>query len=132
MRVRAIHHRADGAPPAVRAVVPPLADLPITSEREYDVYALSVFGGVVYLQIISDYQIVQWLPSWFFRVDDQLVPSDWICSVFDDEPSMVLGPEFVAGSIEAYSRMVELEPESEARFWEQVPAVSRTRQKERE
>ena len=117
MRVRARTKDYATAPTAVR---PYLGQTLITSGREYEVYAAVVFEGIVLTQVIDDSDRPGWKPAWLFEVVDATVPADWICSMFRDEPSLILGPAFVAGSLEQYTAMVELEPEQVEAFWKHV------------
>ena len=41
---------------------------------------------------------------------------DWICNTFDDEPAMVIGPEFIAANVLSYNAMAELELEMRRKF----------------
>jgi hypothetical protein len=88
----------------------------ITLGKEYEVYALSVFQGVVFLQVINDVDIIDWLPAWLFEVRDTSLPSDWIANLFQEEPVLILGPEFVASDEIAYARMAELHPAALEKF----------------
>lgn len=118
MRVRARATDRAAAPEPVR---PYLGAAPaVTTGKEYEVHAAAVFEGLFLLQIVDDSQYPSWKPAWLFEVLDPAMPSDWICSCFPDEPSVVLGPWFIARSLEAYQAMVELEPEQVDRFWKRV------------
>lgn len=105
------------APAAVR---PYLGQLLITPGKEYEVHAAAVFEGLLLVQVIDDVGYPAWKPAWLFDVVDRAVPTDWICSTFHDDPSLVLGPEFIAGGQERYAAMVELEPEQVERFWKRI------------
>ncbi len=89
---------------------------------EYEVFALSVFQGVVFFQVIVDANHITWLPTWFFDVCDASVPGDWICSLPGGNLQIVLGPAFVAADESSYNRMVELDSESVTAFWKRVDA----------
>jgi len=122
MRVRAIRNKFEGCPAAVAAFGSPQSDTNITLGKEYEVHALSVFQGVVGLLIACDVNIPIWLPSWFFEVSESTTPSDWICSLPGDNLQMVLGPKFIAADEASHNRMVELDSESVAAFWQRVDA----------
>ncbi len=93
----------------------------ITLNKEYEVFALCIFNGAIFVQIICDVNIPDWLPStWLFEVTEKNIPSDWICNFFNSQPYMVMGPEFEAKDLESYEQMVELEPEAVTKFWERV------------
>lgn len=117
MRVQARQADHALAPAPVR---PYLGQTLITAGKEYEVHAAVVFEGLVLVQVVDDVGYPGWKPAWLFDVVDPSVPTDWICSTFHDDPSLVLGPEFVAGGQERYAAMVELEPEQVERFWKRV------------
>ena len=122
MRVKAIHDKFEGCPPAVAGAGFPQSQTHISIGKKYEVFAMSVFKGVVFVQFINDLKAISWLPSWFFEVSDSSLRSDWICSLFDSEPTMVLGPEFVAKDTASYAAIVELEDEQVQRFWRRLDA----------
>jgi hypothetical protein len=97
-----------------------LGQTTVAPGKEYEVHAAAVFEGLVLMQVIDDLGYPGWKPAWLFDVVDTTVPTDWICSTFHDDPSFVLGPEFIASSLEGYAAMVELEPEQVERFWKRA------------
>jgi hypothetical protein len=120
MRVRARQVDYATAPKVLRLY---LGQPLVTVGKEYDVHAVAVFEGRVMMQIITDADWPSWRTAWLFDVIDRSIPSDWICATFHDEPSLVLGPEFIARSIEDYEAMVELVTEKVDRFWQRVEAL---------
>ena len=64
--------------------------------------------------------MINWYPAWFFEICDSSLANDWVCSFFDAEPTMVLGPEFVAKDKVSYAAMVELQDEQVQRFWRRL------------
>src|ERR1044071_6462546 len=120
MLARAIRNKFVDCPSAVAAFGSPQSDTNITVGKEYEVHALSVFQGVVCLQIVADAKIITWLPAWFFEVCDAAVPNDWICTLPGEGLQMILGPVFVAADEASYNRMVELDSESVAAFWRRI------------
>lgn len=78
---------------------------------EYEVHSLSVFSGVTCLLIIDDLGIFSWLPAWLFEVSQRQMPSDWIASIFSDDPSLVIGPPLIAESFDSYRRFVDQDPD---------------------
>lgn len=125
MRVRARQADRESAPAPVR---PYLGQTLITVGKEYEVHAAAVFDGFVHVQVVDDARYPAWLPAWLFDVVESEVPADWICSMFHDDPSFVLGPEFIAGGQDRYAAMVELEPEQVERFWKRVEDPGRRTQ----
>jgi len=122
MRAKATRNKFEGCPAAVAAFGSPQSDTNITLGKEYEVHALSVFQGVVCLQIVGDVNIVTWLPSWFFEISEATMPDDWVCCLPGANLQMVLGPKFLAADESSYNRMVELDSESVAAFWQRVDA----------
>lgn len=97
----------------------------VTPGRTYDVYALCVFQGLVFLQIVGDEpRWPIWNPAWLFDVVSPSIPSDWIVGLFDAEPSLILGPEYVARDIESYVRMVELDRDALNAFWSRLQQLN--------
>jgi len=85
---------------------------------------MCVFDGIVFFQIIDDAGLPSWIPSWPFDVVDDSPASDWHCQTLRGKLSLVLGPEFIAKSEDAYRAMVELDEQQVARFWKRVGALS--------
>jgi hypothetical protein len=126
MRAKAIRNKFEGCPPAIAAIGSPESQTHLSLGMEYEVFALSVFQGVVFLQVVVDVNHITWLPAWFFEVCEATMPHDWICSLPGESLQMVLGPKFVAADEASYNRMVELDSESVTAFWQRVDARART------
>lgn len=122
MHVVAVHNRFEECPSAIAAFGSSQSETDISIGRGYEVYAVSVFKGVVFLQIVNDIGFVDWLPSWFFEIRDTSVPSDWIFSLPGGDLQLIAGPNFVAANEESYNKMVELDPELVATFWRRLEA----------
>jgi hypothetical protein len=117
MRVRARQVDPTTAPAALR---PYLGQILVTAGKEYEVHAAVVFEGLVAMQVVDDLGYPNWEPAWLFDVVDSAIPGDWICSAFHDDPALVLGPDFIARSLDEYVAMVELDPQQVERFWNRV------------
>ena len=117
MRARARAFDVTAIPAKIR---PYLTQHFVTPESEYNVYALSVFEGLVMIQIVNDVGFPAWRPAWAFDFVDRSLPDDWMCSVFAEEPSLVLGPAFIAASVKDYEAMAELEADKVHQFWQRV------------
>jgi hypothetical protein len=121
MRVAAVKIDYKGCPKAIE-------ELGFSSEsvthlsvnKEYTVWAISRWKGVFFLQVIDDNGYPSWLPFWLFSMRDGFIPRNWVCSIFEDELEIILGPKFLAENYEAYEAMVELQPFSVQQFWENV------------
>ncbi len=125
MRVRARQVNLAEAPDSLRLY---LGQNLVSPGKEYEVHAVAVFEGQVVMLVVNDLGHPNWRPAWLFDVVDSAIPTDWICSTFHDEPSLVLGPDFIAGSVEEYNAMAELEPEQVERFWRRVKSSDGGRQ----
>jgi len=119
MRVRGRNVDWKQRPPQVAEYAVP-GQVFVTVGEDYEVHAAAVYRGILMLQIVNDLDYPSWLPVWLFDADDPSIPPDWISSVFHEEPSLVLGPAFVAKDLESYDSMVELETDQMARFWARV------------
>jgi hypothetical protein len=98
----------------------------VTIEKEYEVHAMVLWHGVLFLQILNDLRLPAWLPAWLFRSIEVRMPPDWICNLLDEEIQMIAGPPFVAGDGGSYSRMVALEPSAVQMFWKRLDELSET------
>ena len=96
----------------------------VCTEREYTVYAISRFKGVCFFLIVSERRLPEWVPAVLFRLTDNALPPGWVCSLGDEDVEMVLGPAFIADSIEDYGAMVELYDGSVRQFWWHVESSS--------
>jgi hypothetical protein len=77
---------------------------------------MSIFSGVVFVLIKDKYGIFTWLPSWLFEVVESYMPTYWITNFFHDDPSCLIGPEFMASDLDTYSRLVEQDLEMVAKM----------------
>lgn len=124
MRAKAIRSSFVGCPPSILAVgFTQQSQVPLCSGDTYEIHGVSVYSGVVFLLVINAHSLTSWLPAWLFEQVDNSIPSDWITSLFDDEPRMLVGPDFIAGSMESYSRFVEQEPEAIQQLWQRIDAM---------
>lgn len=118
------------APPAVAPFAVP-GQVFLTPNRTYDVHAIAVFEGVVALQVMDDLwaetRLPDWYPAWLFDVVERSLDDDWIVGVFQAEPAIVIGPDFVAASLESYEQMVELYRDKVDRFRRRIAAGTQTR-----
>ena len=104
----------------------------LTVKQEYEVYALAVFEGQTLLQVVNDLKLPSWCSWWLFDVTNTTIPDDWVCTLLHDEPSMVLGPEFIARDEASYGAMVELEADAVDLFWKRVDSLRQQEQSETE
>ena len=89
--------------------------------KSYSVHAISVWRGVSHLQVVSDYDTIAWVTANFFQVVDGSIPEDWVVLLPEtSELVLVVGPKFLAGSVDCYNNMVNQDPESVRNFWLRV------------
>jgi hypothetical protein len=123
--MRAVARAVDplDAPPTVARFAVP-GQVFLTPNRTYDVHAIAVFEGVVALQVMDDLwvetRLPNWYPAWLFDVVERALDDDWIVGVFQAEPAIVVGPDFVAASLESYEQMVELYRDKVDRFRQRI------------
>jgi hypothetical protein len=96
----------------------------LSTATEYEVYAVSVYDGITFVQLVDDKETPTFFPRVLFDVVDTAVPADWICNVFPVGPvQFVLGPGFVAKDLAAYSGMTDQRLEQLTQFWKRVEAM---------
>lgn len=100
----------------------------VTPGVQYEVHAVAVFEGSAALLVVDDIDRPTWWPTWLFDNVSSAIPSDWICAFFKEEPSLVIGPDFIARDIESYGAMVTLEAEQVDKFWKRVDGLARKKQ----
>lgn len=124
MRVRAVDQMICTRVPRDAAAVDK-SQVFLAAGKEYDVHAMAVSGGILWLQIVDDIDYPAWYPCMYFELEDGTIPSDWQCQFFPrNKPeglSLLLGPDFLRDEA-AYDDMVELTPEQVDRFWKRVAA----------
>lgn len=119
MRVIARNVDIAKCPPKIE---PYLRQVRITPGKQYEVYGVAVVQGVIYVAIVDDTGLHMSKPIWLFELVDKTLPNDWICNFFPEQFALVLGPELLAKSAEAYDQLVERDPEVSVPFWERVRA----------
>ena len=117
MKVIAKITSRENAPELVKKYVGVPSEL--TVDREYVVHALTAYDEVVLFQVVDDLQMPSWNPAVLFEISDHSLPSDWICNVLDIG-HMVLGPAFVAQSLQAYCDMAVLDSDQVDLFWKRI------------
>jgi len=88
--------------------------LKLTAKKEYEVYCISMWRGIIYFCVINDTNMTLWTESKKFIVSDHSVKKDWIFTEIkgeegEGEVSFVLGPEFIAKNGASYNAFVDLE-----------------------
>src|SRR5258708_1620663 len=56
----------------------------LSSTKHYEVYAVSVYDTVVFVQVLDDLDTPVFLPRVLFNVVESTIPDDWICNVFPE------------------------------------------------
>jgi hypothetical protein len=95
----------------------------LSTSKEYDVHAVSVYNGIVFVLIVDDLEIPTFDPRVLFDVVDSSIPGDWICNIFPADPvQLVMGPPFVAKDLRSYGGMVDFDREQVDAFWRRIEA----------
>ena len=124
MKVKIIRNSFRDCPPNLKTSG--FSEDSIVNLKEGDfcqVFAMSIFSGVVFVLLKDQYGIFTWLPSWLFEVIESDMPDYWVTNFFDDDPSCLIGPEFMASDLDAYSRLVEQDPELVAKMNELIADI---------
>ncbi len=109
MRVQAVRFDWSNVPCGIAPFVSE-SQLFITAGQEYDVHAVSIYQQVVFFLVMDDTNNPTFIPSEIFNIVKGDLPVDWKCNFFPKSGvDLVLGPEFIAHDIEAYSAMVDME-----------------------
>lgn len=104
--------------------VPP--NPPVSKLNVYEVHAVSVYDGVVFVLVVEDANTPIFLTSALFEMVDQTIPDDWVCRLFSEGGlRMVIGPAFIAGSLRGYTSMNDSEVAPIGAFWERLAARER-------
>lgn len=130
MRVRAAKRHRSECPEEIRAFIPGDGAY-VTIGKEYEVHCLSIFKGLVDLQIVDDLGYPAWYPLVLFEVTDGTLPNDWQCRCFTNNEapggaSMAIGPEFVVKDEASLQAMIELDADQVDRFWKRVDSLQAT------
>ena len=112
------HFRNPDISQAPKAIEPYTRNLFLTPEKDYDIYAISVFKGVTFFLVVTDANIPGYWPSWLFSITEKQIPHDWICNATLEWPELLIGPTFLAGSQNDYIETIEQHPKKIDQFWE--------------
>ena len=117
MKVRAVRNRYMDCPPHVAWKGYPETETHLTIGKEYEVYAMSFYGGCLMLLVIRDAGFQSFEPSWFFEITDRSISADWHINLFnhklhfDNElHQAIIGPEFITSDVESYEAILESYP----------------------
>ena len=98
----------------------------------YEVHAVSVFNGIVFLLVVDEDNLPIFRPRVLFEVIDQTIPQDWVCGVFNGDPQLVAGPPFIASSMDAYESMIDRCRATVDRFHDRAEAIASSDRAERD
>jgi hypothetical protein len=112
---------ASGALPAIESRYVSKDQLFLSPDKNYEVHAVSVYDGIAFLQIVDDKDTPVFLPRPLFEMVESSIPTDWICNVFAEGPvQLVMGPAYVAESLESYDAMVDQRRKQVESFWRRI------------
>jgi hypothetical protein len=90
----------------------------VTVEREYEVYAISIYKKVPFLLVVDDLGTPVFLPSLAFSLISNELRNNWMCNMhLGGEVDLVIGPDFIARDLGAYVAMIDQETEALQQFW---------------
>jgi hypothetical protein len=92
----------------------------VTPGKEYSVYAVSVYDGLTIVLHVDDLDTPTFSPTYHFDVVDPQLGSDWICTLHNEQPQLVLGPSYIAKDLEAYSGMADMREAQFSEFWRRI------------
>ena len=99
------------------------SQLRLSAGKEYDVHAVSVYDGIVFVQIVDDHDHPDFQARVLFDVVDPSIPGDWICNVFPTGPvQLVMGPPFVAKDLASYCAMADQDWDVVQLLWRRIDA----------
>lgn len=113
-------NRREDAPRRLRAFLPGEPNLKIGEEHEVHGVAI-IEDRMHYLLLRGDFY-TSFKLSWQFELPDSPIPSEWICSLFREVDCLLLGPDFVAGSLDAYQIAAESSQEVAGKLRRRVRA----------
>lgn len=98
----------------------------LTPGRRYEVHGISVFEQTAFVLVMDDIDTDAFCPSAAFRVVDATIPQGWVCTPSDGAVQLVLGPPFLAASVETYDTFVDHSDRDQLNeFWQHLDARRR-------
>ena len=120
MRARHRGLPGDTCPPKEAYYIVPKQTF-LSLDKEYEVYAVSVYDGIAFLLVVDDDSTASFYPRTLFDVVESRVPTDWICNAFPTGPvQLILGPSFIAKDLASYDGMVDQRREQFDEFWRRI------------
>jgi hypothetical protein len=100
--------------------------LRLTPGRRYEVHGVSVFDQMVFVLVVDDIDTDAFCLAAAFRVVDGSIPQGWVCTPSDGVVQFVLGPPFLAASVETYNTFLDRgDREQLNEFWRYLDARRR-------
>ena len=97
----------------------------VTPGKEYAVHAISSYEKIIFALIIDDLSTPVFIPVRILEVIDGRIPDDWECNLsLGKGVDLVVGPRFIAGSLDSYGEMVDQELQAVEQLWSRVHNVS--------
>ena len=125
MQVRFRNPARDACPVAETIMVPPSQTF-LTPNAVYEVFAASIYKGIVFLLVHDDSDMPSFYPRSFFELTESSLPADWICNLFpDDVVQFVLGPPYIAKDRQSYSDMANVERSAVEEFFRRKVAAEK-------
>ncbi|QOK94357.1 hypothetical protein HF908_23540 (plasmid) [Ralstonia pseudosolanacearum] len=100
----------------------PQSSFTVSVGREYRVFAMALWQGVMLLLLADDHHLPNWFPMCLFSVSDSRLPDEWsFCSTESNEGELqaLWGYEQLIADTTHYDGLLEREPEALRYFYEE-------------
>jgi hypothetical protein len=100
----------------------PQSSFTVSVGREYYVFAMALWRGVILLLLADDYHLPNWFPIQLFSVTDPSLPEEWSFLPSDSDEGMLQalwGYEQMITDATHYDALLDREPEALQCFYEE-------------
>ena len=97
----------------------------LTVGKEYRILGVSGWSDIDTFILVDDYKRIGTIPTIFFDVTDNQIPSDWIRTTYRGkyDPTFLLGPEIFAKDLDAYNNLFDGDRESTDAIWAYIESL---------
>lgn len=100
----------------------PQSNFTVSIGREYRVYAMSLWQGVIFVLLKDDTGLPNWFPIPLFTVTDSRLPENWLFSSHNGDESRLRalwGYDKLVTDVAHYDLLIERDPEALKIFYEE-------------